>query len=129
LSPGRRREDDADRLDSEEIRHIAGLAGLELTEAEIERLAAELGVVLGAFARIEALQPPAESLQAQPPAESAPGDRGLEPRLRPDAVAPDPLSGPLSGIAPDWRDGFFVVPRCRVFDRPEVDSLPGQGDE
>ncbi len=136
MSPGRRREDNADRLDPEELRHIADLAGLELTEAEIERVAAELGVVLGLFARIEALQPPAEaqpSAEAQPPAESAPGDRGLEPRLRLDVVAPDSLSGPLSGVAPDWRNGFFIVPRCQVFDerasRGSEAPEPVRGDE
>jgi len=122
VSPGRRWKDDAGRVDPEELRHLADLAGLELPEAEIGRLAAELGVVLGDFARIEALQASAEALQR--PAEPAPGDRGLEPRLRPDAVAPDSLSGPLSGIAPDWRNGFFVVPRCRVFG-----ERAGQGDE
>ncbi len=36
---------------------------------------------------------------------------------------PDPLKRPLSRIAPDWRDGFFVVPRL-----PGVAGAPGKRD-
>lgn len=36
---------------------------------------------------------------------------------------PDPLERPLSRIAPDWRDGLFVVPRL-----PGVAGAPGEPD-
>jgi len=54
-----------------------------------------------------------------------PADRGLAPRLRDDEVSSDPLAfGPFE-LAPEWRDGFFVVPRLPALDS----SRPDAGDE
>ncbi len=36
--------------------------------------------------------------------------------LREDRVDTDPLEGPLEAIAPDWREGFFVLPRLPALD-------------
>lgn len=38
--------------------------------------------------------------------------------LRPDVVHPAPLARPPAAIAPEFVDGFFVVPRLGVLDEP-----------
>lgn len=46
---------------------------------------------------------------------------GSGPRSGKGATTPDPLERPLERIAPDWRDGLFVVPRL-----PGVAGAPGE---
>ncbi|MFQ5889265.1 MAG: aspartyl/glutamyl-tRNA amidotransferase subunit C [Gemmatimonadota bacterium] len=89
------------RIDVEHARHVARLARLRLGEEELRRLAAEMETLLTHFA---ALQDVGELPRG-------PSGRGLAPRLRPDVPGPDPLTLPIGELAPDWRDGFFVVPR------------------
>ena len=90
------------RFGKTEIGRAAALARLRLSEEEIERFAAELAPVLEQFERIEA---------SGPPPEVGSRGRGREPRLRRDRVDPDERQVPVSDGAPDWREGFFVVPR------------------
>ncbi len=88
---------------SADARRIAELARLDLDDAELERLTGDLNRILDhvvAFGGLELSEAPDVGVAA-----------GTPPSLR-DAAAetPDPLShGPEAG-APDWRDGFFVVP-------------------
>ncbi len=85
----------------DEVRHVAGLARLELGEAEVERVAAELTAVLEYAAVLRRLDD-----GAGPPAPAAAGPSGLR---------EDETSAPLAAdealaMAPESEDGFFVVP-------------------
>jgi aspartyl-tRNA(Asn)/glutamyl-tRNA(Gln) amidotransferase subunit C len=87
------------------VRRIAALARLDLTDAELERVAGQLRSVLDHVAALEeaGAEPHEEGHAAAPTA-------GRE-----DVVAPDPLAFPLAGMAPGFVEGFFSVPRLRPF--------------
>lgn len=91
------------RIDETDVRHVARLARLELDESEVARLTRELEGVLAHMDRIAGLE--------LEPAGPDPEGRGLTPVLRPDRPDADPLAFGPEAMAPDWRDGFFVVPR------------------
>ena len=101
-------------IDRSQVRHVANLARLRLNEGAITRLAGELTSILSHFEELS---------EVDLPPEDAPGDRGLAPRLRDDEVRSDPLAFPPQRMAPEWRDGFFVVPRL-----PALDSLESGGE-
>jgi Asp-tRNA(Asn)/Glu-tRNA(Gln) amidotransferase C subunit len=44
--------------------------------------------------------------------------------VREDVVGADALSRAVEEVAPDWRDGFFVVPRLAALD---ADALAAEG--
>lgn len=103
-----------DELPREDVDRTARLARLGLAEEEAARLAAEMASVLRHFRRIRRLEdgPGERSAADSPPGGGAPGEApGGQRALRPDEVDPDPLSRPVSELAPEWRDGHFVVPR------------------
>jgi aspartyl-tRNA(Asn)/glutamyl-tRNA(Gln) amidotransferase subunit C len=89
------------KLDMSEVRRIARLARLSLDDADVERLAGDMAEVLDHFEEID-----------QAVAASARGirERGLAKRTQPDDSGSDALLRPPSAMAPDWREGFFVVP-------------------
>lgn len=84
----------------ETVRHIAGLARLDLTDEEAERFGRELSAILAYVEQLEALEAGAA---AEPEAPDQP--------RRPDRVEPWPDVGPLHAAAPDFADGYFRVPR------------------
>ncbi|HJU86034.1 MAG TPA: Asp-tRNA(Asn)/Glu-tRNA(Gln) amidotransferase subunit GatC [Gemmatimonadota bacterium] len=84
----------------EDVRHIARLARLELTDDEVERFRHELSVILAYVEKLEELE-----------AGSAAEPAGPDQPLREDALAPWPDVGPLHEAAPDFEAGFFRVPR------------------
>ncbi len=90
----------------EDVYHIAALARLELTEAEVEEYQKQLSAVLEYFARLQAVEtgdiPPTASV--------------LPPRsvLRPDEPRPGLQREALLANAPETEDGQFRVPP--VFD-------------
>lgn len=84
----------------EDVRHIARLARLDLTEDEVERFRHELSTIL---AYVEQL----DEVEAGAAAEPAPPDQPL----RADAVHPWPDLGALLDAAPDLVAGHFRVPR------------------
>ncbi len=108
------------RLALDEVRRIARLARIELDDDEIERLAEELGAVLGRFREVEA----AVSESAVRQDEAEPGGPELHPDedragsgvsdLRTLAESDEPGSDPLLSaperFAPDWDDGHFLTP-------------------
>lgn len=87
-----------------EVAHLARLARLALDETELDRLASELEVILGAVAKIGEVR---DADGVRPMTHAVP----LENVLRPDVVVPSlPREDVLAG-APAAEGGRFRVPR------------------
>ena len=87
----------------EEVERIAGLAALALDPAELPELTAQMDRIVAFVARLAE----AESLQDLPNAAETP----LSSPLREDVVLPADLARSPAELAPEFVDGFFVVPR------------------
>jgi aspartyl-tRNA(Asn)/glutamyl-tRNA(Gln) amidotransferase subunit C len=87
-------------ISADDVRHIARLARLELTDEEVGRFQAELARILEYVAQLEAVE---AERAAEPPAPDQP--------LRDDVVEEWPDVRPLHAEAPDFRDGTYRVPR------------------
>ena len=87
----------------EEVERIAGLAALALDPAELPELTAQMDRIVGFVARLAE----AGSLQDRQDAAETPADRPL----REDVVLPADLTRSPAELAPEFVDGFFVVPR------------------
>lgn len=86
-----------------EVEHIAALARLKVGPAEIATLTGEMNAILDHMAELREVD--VDGIE-----EVVGVVEGGAPTRSPRA-GPDPLQqGPVS-FAPDWRDGFFVVPR------------------
>lgn len=86
-----------------EVAHLARLSRLALTDEELDRMASQLDVILGAVARVGEVA--AEDIP--PTSHSVP----LTNVFRPDVVAPSlPQNAVLAG-APAAEQGRFRVPR------------------
>jgi len=93
-------------IDRSELRRIAELARLSLSEAETERLTRDCQAILQYFETIRGIGIGAdEAEEAELPAP-----------LRKDRIDSDPLEGTLEALAPAWRDGYFVIPRLPAMD-------------
>lgn len=86
----------------EEVYHIASLARLELSEAEVEEYRQQLSAVLEYFARLQAVD-----TEGIPPTASVLPSRSV---LRPDEPRPGLSREALLTNAPDVEDGQFRVP-------------------
>ena len=112
-----------------EIHRIAALARLRLEQGEAERMARDVGTILDHMAVLGRTElQPAPRAGAAVDAESAQSG-GDDPRevaasTLERVTAPDPLAEPLSRLAPDWREGFFVVPRL-----PGVAGAPDESGD
>ena len=89
-------------IDREQVTHVARLARLELSEAEIEALTGELSGILEHVERIAALD-----LEATPPTTHV---VELENVLRADEPRPGLSRETALANAPEPRDGAFAVP-------------------
>ncbi len=86
----------------EEILQIANLARLRLTDSESEDLAHDLSQILEYVDTLASLQvPQGERLGMGPP---------QAPERAAGQIPPDPMAHPPADFAPDFREGFFVVP-------------------
>ena len=83
-----------------DVRHIARLARLDLTDEEVERFGRELSAILEYVEQLGGLEAGAA---AEPEAPDQPP--------RPDRVVPWGDVAPLHAAAPDLVDGYFRVPR------------------
>ena len=89
------------RLSADEVRHVAELVKLELTEEEIELFAGQLSAVLDYAAQIQEV----DTSQVSPTATVLP----LRSVMRDDEVEPSlPVDRALAN-APDQEDGYFKV--------------------
>ncbi len=88
----------------DEVAHLARLSRLALADAELDHLAEQLDVILGAVAKIREVS---DAADVAPTTHAVP----LENVMRPDVVHPSlPRDAVLAG-APAAEDGRFRVPR------------------
>jgi aspartyl-tRNA(Asn)/glutamyl-tRNA(Gln) amidotransferase subunit C len=104
-------------IDRTTIEKVMKLARLELDDTEIERLTRDCQAILGYFEVIRELDrggvPPAGALERAAP-------------LREDLADADPLERPVEAMAPEWRDGYFLLPRLAAMDAEvEEDDAAG----
>jgi aspartyl-tRNA(Asn)/glutamyl-tRNA(Gln) amidotransferase subunit C len=87
----------------DEVLHVAKLAELAVRDNELPRLVEQLNRIVDYVATLD----------------EVPSDRIAEPylagpmsvSLRDDVVGPVPLAHPPSTLAPEFAEGFFLVPR------------------
>ena len=87
----------------EEVRHLARLAQLQLSEEEVQRLARDLAGILDWIAMLDELPLDKDKKTAPPPKEGAP--------LREDAPQPVPERADLLRNAPSVEGPYFSVPK------------------
>lgn len=95
------------KISKEEVLRVAELAHLELSEAEVESLRAQLDSILSYIDKLKQLdvsgiEPMAQVLQAR-----ANPDSGL----RDDAVKPSDVANSVLDQAPESKRPYFRVPR------------------
>lgn len=113
----------------EEVRRIAALARLALTDAEVERLTAEVGEMLRHVAALEEADL-SDLSRGDDRRWAAPAgiDAEKPDAERPDRADPDPLHRMPDQIAPAWSDPFFVVPRLASHDARGEDAGAEAGE-
>ena len=87
----------------EEVLHVAKLAELAVREGELDRLVEQLNRIVDYVAQLD--QVPSDRM-AEP---FLPGPQSVT--LRPDVEGAVPLARPPAALAPEFADGFFLVPR------------------
>lgn len=95
-------------ISREEVEKIARLAELHVDETAMPGLVDQLSRILDYVAQITGV---AATDSAQP---FVPGPSAI--RFRADEVRPAPLAFGPERMAPQFRDGFFLVPRLGAFD-------------
>jgi len=95
----------------DEVRHIAELARLGLTDERARSIAAELNTILDHMDVLSTVD-----TEGQPEIAGI-GAAGMP--LRPDSGAPIPLARALEAFAPRMEDGFLLVPRLSTHEDPE----------
>ena len=93
----------AARITREEVEHVARLARLALTDAEVDALTVELGAILDHAAEVSAL----DTADVPPTAHPLP----LVNVLRPDEPRPSLPRSEVLAEAPEEEDERFRVPR------------------
>jgi aspartyl-tRNA(Asn)/glutamyl-tRNA(Gln) amidotransferase subunit C len=87
----------------DEVLHVAKLAELAVREEELDRLVSQLNRIVDYVAQLD--QVPAD----RPAEPFLPGPQ--EVALREDVPGPMPLARPPAAFAPEFAEGFFLVPR------------------
>ena len=94
----------------EDVRHIASLARLELSEEEVDRFTRQLDAILGHAADLATAD--------RGDAPTSPSEQRTMP-LAGDAPGSDALRLPVEALSPAFRDGFFTVPRLPAMQDPD----------
>lgn len=90
-------------MDSETVKRIAHLARIDVAEAELERLADELGAIIGWVEQLDevdtdGVEPMTSVVEATLP-------------QRPDVVTDGGIKDDVLANAPDPEKGFYTVPK------------------
>jgi aspartyl-tRNA(Asn)/glutamyl-tRNA(Gln) amidotransferase subunit C len=94
----------------DEVLHVARLAELAVDDADLDRLVEQLNRIVDYVAQLESAPADAgaERLPPGPPAA----------RLREAVPGPVPLARPPAAFAPEFDEGFFLVPRHGAMEGP-----------
>lgn len=107
-------------VSGDEVRRIAALARLRPDEAQVERLTGELNRILEHVDTLSEVDVSGVEEPLRLP------ERPVS--FRDPALGPDPLEAGAPGeAAPDWRDGFFVVPRLPALEGDDREAASGDG--
>ncbi len=93
-------------IDRNEVLRVANLVELGVSDEEVERLVQDIGNIVDYVSQLAELPAGDEG----PP--FLPGPAQVE--LRDDVVAPIPLARSPAEMAPEFINGFFVVPRLEA---------------
>ncbi len=91
-----------------EVLHVAKLAELAVREEDLDRLVSQLNRIVDYVAQLD--QVPAD----RPADPFLPGPRAVA--LREDVPGPVPLARRPAELAPEFAEGFFMVPRQGAMD-------------
>ena len=95
----------------DDVRHIAALARLGLTDTRAASIVAELNTILGHMDELAKVDTAGVEEAIGVGAEGLP--------VRKDVGPPFPLARSLDAFAPSVRDGFLLVPRLSTHESPE----------
>jgi len=98
----------------DDVRHIAALARLGLSDERANALVGELNTILGHMDVLSKVDTDGIEPVVGVGAAGAP--------LRADEGPPIPLARPIESFAPSVRDGFFLVPRLATHEDAESSS-------
>jgi aspartyl-tRNA(Asn)/glutamyl-tRNA(Gln) amidotransferase subunit C len=87
----------------DEVLHVARLAELAVREDDLDRLVDQLNRIVDYVAQLDRV--PADRMAAA----FLPGPQSVG--LREDVPGPVPLARPPGALAPEFAEGFFLVPR------------------
>lgn len=93
------------KITQAQVRHVAALARLELTDGEVERMTRELGAILSHVAELEEL----DVSDVPPTSHAVP----MASPLRDDVPSPGLRREEALASAPETRDGGFAVPMVK----------------
>lgn len=95
---------------AKEVAHVAGLAELAVEPSELPALTSQMNRIVSFVEQL------AELGDARGTAPYVAGPEACP--LRPDEVRPAALARPPAALAPEFVDGFFVVPRLGGMEEP-----------
>ena len=95
-------------IDRDAVLRVANLVELGVPEEDVEQLVQDIGNIVDYVSQLGDL--PTED--DAPPFLPGP----VQVALRDDVVAPVPLARPPAEMAPEFIDGFFVVPRLEAME-------------
>ena len=95
----------------DEVVHVAKLAELAVSEAELPKLVEQLSRIVDFVAELNEVP----SDESAPPFQAGPAKTPL----RDDVIAPVPLARKPAEMAPEFIGGFFVVPKLGAMEAAE----------
>ena len=87
----------------DEVLHVARLAELAVRDDEVERLVQQMNRIVDYVAQLDEVRADEQATPFLAGPAQVP--------LRPDTPGPVPLARPPAAMAPEFADGFFLVPR------------------
>jgi aspartyl-tRNA(Asn)/glutamyl-tRNA(Gln) amidotransferase subunit C len=101
------------KITREDVSHVADLAYLELTEAELETYAQQVGHILDYISKLNEL----DTTGVEPMAQVLSDDQSADATLRDDVVVPCNVAAEILQQAPDPDPPYFRAPK--VIDREQ----------
>lgn len=95
----------------DDIDRVARLAALSIDEGQLPTLTKQIRSIIAYVAQLERVETTADDTEYRPGNHQAP--------LRSDDVTSAPMNRKLEEMAPEFRDGFFLVPKLEAFEEQE----------